>query len=53
MKIDQNYMEEEVIKPIEKRLKELEATMWTVKNDVAKLTREIIKKEVKKEKEVK
>ena len=47
MIIDQNYMEEYVIKPIEKKLKELEATMWLIKNDV-KYLREEKKKEEKK-----
>lgn len=50
MKIDQEFMETQVIKPILGKLKELEATMWTVKNDIAKLMREV---EKKKEKEVK
>ncbi len=48
MRIDQEFMEEYVIKPIEKKLKELEATMWTMKNDIAKLMREVIKEEKKK-----
>ena len=52
MKITQEYMEEEVIKPIQKKLKELEQTMWVMKNNIAKLMREVIKEE-KKEKKVK
>jgi len=47
MRIDQSYIEEYVIKPLNKRLKDIEATMWTVKNDIAKLIREIMKEKDK------
>ena len=54
MIIDQNYMEEYVIKPIQAKLKELEATMWLIKNDVKYLREEQKKqKEEEKEKKVK
>lgn len=43
MRIDQNYIEEEVIKPIAKRLTNLEATLWVMKNNIALLTKEIKK----------
>jgi len=43
MRIDQNFMEEEVIKPIVKRLTNLEATLWVMKNNIALLTKEIKK----------
>lgn len=47
MIIDQNFMEEEVIKPIIKRLKDLEQKLWLIKNDV-KYLREEKKKEIAK-----
>ncbi len=50
MRIDQNYMEEEVIKPIVKKLAELESMMWVMKNNISLLTKE--KKEKKEEKKV-
>ena len=50
MRIDQEYMEEYVIKPIQKKLKELESTMWVMKNNIAKLMREVIKEETNKKK---
>ncbi len=47
-------MEEYVIKPIQAKLKELEATMWLIKNDVKYLREEQKKqKEEEKEKKVK
>lgn len=47
LKITQDYMEEYVIKPIEEKLKKLEATMWVMKNNIAKLMREVIKEKKK------
>ncbi len=53
MKIDQNYMEEEVIKPIVKKLAELESMMWVMKNNIVLLTKAKKEEEVKKEEEKK
>jgi len=41
MRIDQNFMQEEILKPIAKRLTNLEATLWVMKNNIALLTKEI------------
>ncbi len=50
MRIDQNFMEEEILKPIQGKLKELEAMMWVMKNNIALLTKVKKEEEEKKEK---
>jgi len=52
MIINQAYMDEYVIKPMEAKFKDIEAKLWLIKNDV-KYLREEKKKEKEQEKEEK
>ena len=52
MIINQEYMEENVIKPIDKRLKDIEAKLWLINNGVKRLL-EKEKEREEKEKKIK
>lgn len=53
MIINQEFMTEHVIKPMEAKFKDIEAKLWLIKNDVKYIREQVKEEKEKKEKEEK